>query len=139
MLGIHDGIFNYTIGQRKGLKIAHPNPLYVIKLDSKTNTVIVAEKEYTYSKRLIASDISWTYFNKDDKKNLPPKIMQAEAKIRSAGQKAKCEIILDNLDTLEYAKIEFKEPQSAITPGQAIVFYNNDIVLGGGTIEKTID
>ncbi len=139
VLGLHNGIFNYTIGQRKGLKIAHPNPLYVIELDSKTNTVIVAEKEYTYSKRLIASDISWTYFNKDDKKSLPPKIIQAEAKIRSAGQKAKCEIILDNLDTLEYAKIEFKEPQNAITPGQAIVFYNNDIVLGGGTIEKTID
>lgn len=138
VLGNHTGIFNYTIGQRKGLKIAYPNPLYVTALNPASNTVTVAEKEYTYSKALLANNISWTYF---DEKNPPPSTIQVYAKIRSAGQKAKCTIFLNdfNNSTFGNIKVEFNEPQNAITPGQAVVFYDNDIVLGGGTIEKALD
>ena len=132
ILGTHNGIFNYTIGQRKGLKVAYSAPLYVIALNSVSNEVIVAEKEYTYSKVLFAKDISWTYF---DEKNPAPTKIHAEAKIRSAGQKAECEITLFS----DSIKVEFLEPQNAITPGQAVVFYDGDIVLGGGTIEKVLN
>lgn len=127
VLGTHNGIFNYTLGQRKGLKIAHPKPLYVIKLNPDTNEVIVGEKEYTYSKKLYAKDLSWTYFDFQD----APKQITAAAKIRSAGNKAECIIYPEGRNVT----VEFSEPQSAITPGQAIVFYKDDIVLGGATIE----
>lgn len=126
ILGTHNGIFNYTIGQRKGLKIAWSEPLYVIKFNLMQNEVIVGEKRYTNSSTLIAKDLNWTYF---EPKTLP-KIINASAKIRSAGSKAECTIHIEE----DFAKVEFKEPQNAITPGQAAVFYNNDIVLGGGTI-----
>jgi len=124
IIGRHNGIFNYTIGQRKGLKIAWPAPLYVISFNLAQNEVIVGEKEYTYSKTIIAKDLNWTYFE-----TLPEKI-HATAKIRSAGQKADC-IIYPKENNVE---VEFLEPQNAITSGQAIVFYQDDTVLGGGTI-----
>lgn len=126
ILGTHNGIFNYTIGQRKGLKIAHPEPLYVTGFNLNKNEVIVGEKEHTYSNSLIAKDLNWTYFENS------PKIIHANAKIRSAGQKSECTINIEN----NIAHVEFKEPQNAITPGQAVVFYQNDIVLGGGTIAQ---
>jgi len=136
ILGAHNGIFNYTIGQRKGLKIAYKNPLYVTALDPDKNTVTVGEKEFTYSKTLIAKNISWTYFDDFDGKNPPPDVFSALAKIRSAGQKAECKVTLEKTtEGKTQAKVEFMEPQNAITPGQAIVFYNDDVVLGGGTIE----
>lgn len=128
VLGEHKGIFNYTIGQRKGLKIAYENPLYVIKFDLDKNEVIVGEKDYTYSKRLFVKDLSWTFYE-----DVPLKIL-ASAKIRSTGQKAECAIFIED----NGARVEFVEPQNAITPGQAIVFYKDDIVLGGGTIESNI-
>lgn len=125
ILGRHNGIFNYTIGQRKGLKIAFENPLYVIKFDLVNNEVIVGEKEYTFSKALFAKDLNWIFYD-----DVPSEIM-ASAKIRSAGQKAECKIYIE----ADGARVEFLEPQNAITPGQAVVFYDNDTVLGGGTIE----
>ncbi len=130
ILGTHSGIFNYTIGQRKGLKIAYEKPLYVIKFDLDKNEVIVGEKEFTYSNALFAKDLSWTFYDRD---NLPQKI-SAYAKIRSAGQKSACDIYIED----DAAKVEFLEPQNAITPGQAVVFYKDDIVLGGGTIESVL-
>jgi len=128
ILGEHNGIFNYTIGQRKGLKIAYPSPLYVIKFDLQNNEVIVGEKEFTYSKALFAKDLNWTFFDK------APERFQASAKIRSAGQKASCEVFVE----ADGVRVEFLEPQNAITPGQAVVFYNEDVVLGGGTIESAL-
>lgn len=138
ILGNHTGIFNYTIGQRKGLKIAYPNPLYVTALDPVSNIVTVAEKENTYSKALLANNISWTYF---DEQNLPPNTMKVFAKIRSAGQKVKCTVFLDDFNNgiSENIRVEFDEAQSAITPGQAVVFYDDDTVLGGGTIQKALN
>lgn len=139
ILGSHNGIFNFTIGQRKGLKIAWPEPLYVIGLDSAKNDVIVAEKEHTFSKTLFVKDLSLTYLeNTEDLL----KIKNIQAKIRSAGQKAECKVeIIENSTSSglqSVLKAEFLTPQNAITPGQAIVFYNDDIVLGGGTIETEI-
>lgn len=128
ILGTHNGIFNYTIGQRKGLKIAHEKPLYVISFDLDKNEVIVGEKEYTYSKGLFAGDLNWIFYE-----NIPDKFF-ASAKIRSAGQKSECCIYKE----VNGVRVEFLEPQNAVTPGQAIVFYNDDIVLGGGTIEKAL-
>ncbi len=128
VLGTHNGIFNYTIGQRKGLKIAYENPLYVIKFNLDNNEVIVGEKEYTYSNTLFAKNLSWTFY--DD----VPDIIHASAKIRSAGQKAECKIFIEN----NGARVEFLEPQNAITAGQAVVFYDGDVVLGGGTIDKAV-
>ena len=128
ILGSHEGIFNYTVGQRKGLKIAYESPLYVIKFDLENNEVIVGEKEYTFSKGLFANNVSWTFYDET-----PDKIC-AQAKIRSAGKKAPCVIYKEN----DGVRVEFLEPQSAIAPGQAVVFYDNDIVLGGGTIEYSL-
>ncbi len=128
ILGIHNGIFNYTIGQRKGLKIAHEYPLYVIKFDLNKNEVIVGEKEYTYSKGLFANDICWTFYD-----DIPDKL-HASAKIRSAGQKTECYIYREE----NGLRVEFFESQNAITPGQAVVFYDNDTVLGGGTIKYAL-
>lgn len=128
ILGRHEGIFNYTVGQRKGLKIAYPKPLYVVKLNPENNEVIVGEKECTFSKKLFAKDLVWTYFT--DKDNMEQQI-PASAKIRSAGIKSECTIYPQGNNVI----VEFSEPQSAITPGQAIVFYKDDIVLGGATIE----
>ncbi len=126
ILGEHCGIFNYTVGQRKGLKIAYKNPLYVIKLDTAKNEVIVGEKEYTYSNKLFAKDLCWTFYDE------MPSVIGASAKIRSTGKKAECRIYIKESG----AQVEFLEPQNAITPGQAVVFYDDDIVLGGGTIES---
>ena len=124
VLGRHNGIFNYTIGQRKGLKIAYSEPLYVIDIDEKLNRVVVGVKNETFKKSLIAKDFNWVALNN------PTKPFEATAKIRSASSP---------VDVIVYPKensikIEFKEKISAIAPSQAVVLYNDDIVLGGGTI-----
>ncbi len=124
VLGRHEGIFHYTIGQRKGLKIAWSKPLYVTGFNLTKNEVLVAEKEYTYSDELLADNLNWTYFDTVSDN------LQLSAKIRSAGKKADC-MVFPAGDTV---RVKFTEPQNAITPGQAIVFYDGDVVVGGGTI-----
>ena len=124
-LGKHKGVIYYTIGQRKGLGISYKEPLYVVKLDKEKNEVIVGTEQELYSKILYAEDLN-ILLNIDLSE--PIEVM---AKIRYRAKEAKATLTL-----LEdgKVKVEFEEPQRAITAGQAVVFYLNDIVLGGATI-----
>lgn len=124
VLGYHNGIYNYTIGQRKGLKIAYSEPLYVIDINACDNSIIVGTKEETYCKGLFANDINWIALDN------PQKPFEASAKIRSASNFV--DVIVYPLD--DEIKVEFKDKISAIAPSQAVVLYKDDVVLGGGTI-----
>ena len=124
ILGGHLGIINYTIGQRKGLGISYKEPLYVIKLNRETNEVVVGPEEELYSKTLKANELNFLL-----NMNLEKEI-EIEAKVRYRAKPAKAILRLEN----DIATIEFAEKQRAITPGQSVVFYLNDIVLGGGKI-----
>jgi len=128
VLGQHRGIPFYTIGQRKGLRISAGEPLYVNALDPERNAVVVGSKEDVYGTELIASNLNWIAIE-----GLQQSI-EAKAKIRYLHTEA--EAIIAPLDE-DKVYIKFKEPQMAITPGQAVVFYDDDTVVGGGTIERT--
>ena len=125
VLGKHKGLINYTIGQRKGLGISYKEPLYVIKLDIQKNQVIVGTEQDLYSKELIANEINWLAI---DQLKEPLKL---KAKVRYRAKEAECTVYpIEN----EQVKVIFDEPQRAITPGQSVVFYDEDIVVGGGKI-----
>ena len=127
VLGTHNGIYNYTIGQRKGLNISYKEPLYVISLDKKNNNVIIGTNDDLYKDKLTASNVN--YLVEKDEFKLP-----LYAKIRSRGN-------LEEIDNIKEEDnniiVTFKNKIRAITPGQYIVFYNeNKVCLGGATIEK---
>lgn len=122
VLGKHKGIYNYTIGQRKGLGVSYKVPLYVIKIDPVTNKITLGEENKLYKRELVCANINLLV----DK--LPPKV---EAKIRFRAKPAKAKIEFINDDKI---KVIFDEPQRAITKGQSVVFYEGDVVLGGGVI-----
>jgi tRNA-specific 2-thiouridylase len=130
VIGTHRGILFYTIGQRKGLNIASPEPLYVLAIDEERNALIVGHKEELLRKGLIASEVNFIAIDKLDK---PLKI---KAKIRYRAPEASA--ILSPVSN-NRVKVEFEQPQKAIAPGQAVVFYKNNIVLGGGTIEASFN
>lgn len=123
LLGRHKGIFFYTIGQREGLGISRGRALYVVEIDAKNNQILVGEKEDLRAKELL----SW-------KMNILLDELEGEifAKIRYPHQPSPCRVELLNGE----AKVTFKEFQEAITPGQSIVFYKEDVVLGGGLIKE---
>jgi tRNA-specific 2-thiouridylase len=121
----HKGIINYTIGQRKGLGLSESEPLYVVKLDKENNNVIVGNEEDIYSNEVYAEDINYLLL---DNINEPINIT---AKIRYSAKEEKA--ILYPL-TNNTAKVVFENKQRAVTPGQSIVFYIDDYVLGGGKI-----
>lgn len=126
VLGIHDGLVNYTIGQRKGIGISYPKPLYVIGLNPMKNQVMVGEEKDLYEKELVASEVNWLVLNP----NQEP--LSCLAKIRYRAKEAKATVY-----PIEGGKVRvvFEEPQRAITKGQSVVFYDkNEIVLGGGKI-----
>jgi tRNA-uridine 2-sulfurtransferase len=125
ILGRHRGIIFYTIGQRGGLGISAKTPLYVVEIDARKNLVIVGEKKALQAKELIAGDINLLTGE------LP---IEVEAKIRYRKKPASCEISREGKNL----KIIFKDNQESITPGQAVVFYAGDEVLGGGVIEEII-
>lgn len=129
VLGKHKGIPFYTIGQRKGLGISHPTPLYVIGIDKKKNQIIVGENRETYSSGLIAEDMNLI--------RLPEltKTISANVKIRYRSPEAKATIEPLGENSIH---ITFDAPQRAITPGQSAVLYEDDIVIGGGWI-KSVD
>lgn len=130
ILGMHKGIYNYTIGQRKGLGISVGKPMYVVSIDAGNNRVVLGESGKEYSDGLIASDLNWIAFAKLDGP------LRAMAKIRYSAKESEAVItpIADNK-----VKVEFTCPQRAVTPGQSVVFYDGDIVLGGGVIEEQIN
>ncbi len=124
ILGKHQGFWNYTIGQRKGLGIAYPEPLYVIDIDAAHNRVIVGTVSETLMTSCVAEDIVWGALP-----NLT-KPLKADVKYRSAGKTVPATLIPDG-DTVH---VQLDAPQKALTRGQSIVFYQDDIVLGGGMI-----
>ena len=126
-LGRHKGLYAYTIGQRRGLGLAHPFPLYVLGFDLKKNEVIVGEDSRLFKDEITLYDVSFIAGT------APEKDTPCSVKIRYAHKPAKAVLKMTGGNT---AKIAFKEPQRAITPGQAAVFYLEDEVLGGGWIEK---
>ena len=128
-LGQHRGILSYTIGQRKGLGISAREPLYVIAIDRERNAIIVGTKKEVYGDELTASELNWIAIE------APEQPVKAKAKIRYVHQEA--DAVITPLLSEDRAHVKFKEPQMAIAPGQAIVFYDGDTVVGGGTIEQT--
>ncbi len=129
ILGKHNGIIDYTIGQRKGLGISSKEPLYVVDIDKQTNTVVVGSKEDAYAGEFIVSDLNWLAFEK------PKMPMTVKAKIRYLHPEA--EAVITPIDD-ERIRVKFAEPQMAITPGQSAVFYDGDLVIGGGIIERVL-
>lgn len=124
-LGTHKGIAYYTIGQRTGLGIANPVPLYVLSIDPARNLVVVGEKAALYAKGLVAGDLNVLV------KDWPGEVW---AKIRYRRNAARCDISFKGDKLLAL----FREEEEAITPGQAAVFYHHDSVLGGGVIEEVL-
>lgn len=126
VLGRHGGVGNYTIGQRKGLGIAFPVPLYVTVIDSKNNTLVVGPESETYSRSCVARDCAWVMV---DRLAAPEDV---RVKVRSGGRLVPAAISpLDDKRT----RVDFAEPLSSVAPGQSAVFYRDDIVAGGGIIE----
>lgn len=128
VLGRHGGTYRYTVGQRKGLGIAHPHPLYVIGVDAERRRVIVGESEELYRQSLTARDVNWI---------TPPEVSPVEAtcKIRYRHRPVPCRIYpLPG----RRAEVTFLEREKSVTPGQAVVFYDGETVLGGGWIEETV-
>lgn len=126
VLGRHRGIIHYTIGQRRGLGIAAETPLYVKRIDPERNEVVLCRDEALYSRALTAKELNWMAFE------TPPDSFRASAKIRYRHTEQPCTVTA--LPGGRVA-VEFDEPQRAATPGQAVVFYDGDTVLGGGVIE----
>lgn len=127
ILGRHQGIIHYTIGQRKGLNIALGRPVFVAEIRPETNEVVVGEQEECFANTLQASQMNYMA---DEKR---PDRFRAVGKIRYGHAGAPCTVETIGEDQV---KVTFDEPQRAITPGQAVVFYQDDILLGGGVIDR---
>jgi len=126
VLGEHAGIHNFTVGQRKGLGVATGSPLYVIQIKGDSRQVIVGEQENLYSKTLIARRTNLIAF---DELREP---MRVSVKIRHRHEPAAAVLEKTAADEI---RVTFDEPQRAITPGQAAVLYDQDVVVGGGWIQ----
>ena len=127
VIGQHKGIAHFTIGQRRGMGIAAPQPLYVIAIRSDENSIVVGKNEHLYKKTLLISRLN--LISKDKLTGS----LKAKAKIRYKHREAKA--ILSPFDS-DQVLVQFERPQRAITPGQAVVFYDRDVVVGGGIIER---
>ncbi|MBA7544765.1 tRNA-specific 2-thiouridylase MnmA [subsurface metagenome] len=128
VLGQHEGIAHFTIGQRKGMGIAASKALYVLSMQSDTNTIVVGPSDQLYEKVLSASQVNLI------SKAKIAKPLNVKAKIRYKHREAKA--LLTPLDT-DQILVEFERPQRAVTPGQAVVFYDKNVVVGGGIIDRS--
>lgn len=127
ILGKHKGIFNYTIGQRKGLGIALGSPMYVSEIKADTNEVILSENKELFKTKVLIKDFNFMSFEDIDDE------MFVYGKLRYSQKQSPC--IIKKLDN-GLIEAVFEEPQRAVTPGQAAVFYLDGYVFGGGTIIK---
>ncbi|MFC1950475.1 tRNA 2-thiouridine(34) synthase MnmA [Chloroflexota bacterium] len=129
VLGRHNGLAQYTVGQRQGLGLASNKRLYVIRLDTTNNRLVVGARDQLLSNGLFASKLSWI------SGKAPTEPINMTAKVRYRSPEVTAELHLNG----GVAEVNFQHPQRAISPGQAIVFYQGDAVLGGGIIEGGID
>lgn len=127
VLGKHKGIVHYTVGQRKGLGIAFGKPMFVVELIPDKNLVVLGDETEVFSKELTAADVNMILFEKLERP------MRAKAKIRYSAQEADC--VVEPMGESKI-KVVFDQPQRAITPGQSVVIYDGDYIVGGATIEK---
>jgi tRNA-specific 2-thiouridylase len=125
-LGQHSGLANYTIGQRKGLGVSSPVPLYVLSKDAATNTLIVGEAHELGTLELIANNVNWPSGKALDEP------FHAEVKIRYTAKEAWAQVT--PLEGGKQVRVRFDAPQRDVTAGQAAVFYEGDLLLGGGII-----
>jgi tRNA-specific 2-thiouridylase len=127
VLGQHQGIAGYTVGQRKGLGVFAARPLYVTAIEAASDTINVGTREKTYGSELIAENLNWIAIPR------PSQPFKVKAKIRYRHPEAEA-MVKPQDDYSVYVK--FAEPQMAITPGQEVVFYDGDTIIGGGTISR---
>lgn len=125
VLGRHRGLIHYTVGQRKGLDLAMGQPVFVLELKSETNEVVIGNAKEVFSDRLYANQLNFMAIEDLEGE------MEVEAKIRYSHKGARCNIKRIAEDEVLCV---FEEPQRAVTPGQAVVFYRDNYVIGGGTI-----
>ena len=132
VIGQHDGIINYTIGQRRGIKIADKDPLYVIKIDNNNNTIVVGPKEALKINKIILRELNILGSKSELEKEI-------QIKVRSTGKLLRAKVKINS----NKAEVNILDGASGISPGQACVFYLNDEagdkVLGGGWIDKTFN
>jgi tRNA-specific 2-thiouridylase len=127
VLGRHQGIPYYTIGQRRGLRLSRGKPLYVIRIDRKKNEIVVGGEEEVYGDTLIVDSVNWIIPHE----MIPSHPIQVKIRYNHPGSEAS----LFQRGEGEWG-MKFKSPQKAITPGQAAVFYDGETVLGGGWIKE---
>jgi len=126
ILGQHRGIAFYTIGQRHGLGLASGKPLYVVRIEPESNRIVLGHEKELYSQKLTTYKLNWI------SGKAPRQPITAQARIRYKAKEAEASLFFRN----DSVNVNFAQPQKAVTPGQAIVFYNMDEVLGGGIIEQ---
>lgn len=125
VLGKHQGLYHYTIGQRRGLGIANPVPLFVLDFNQEKNELIVGEEAELYQDTFFITDVNWLIEN-------VPETLEMTVKIRYHAKEAEGQVICKD----GRVEVKLKEPQRGITPGQSAVFYQGDRVIGGGKIER---
>ncbi len=127
VLGRHKGIIRYTVGQRKGLGLSLKEPMYVVEKDASANTVVLAAKKELVTRGLIAADFNWIAYDEP-----PTEPLRVTARVRYHAKEAAAVVSAEG----GVVRVEFDEPQPAAAPGQAIVLYDGDTVVGGGTIAE---
>jgi tRNA-specific 2-thiouridylase len=125
-VGRHAGVYRFTVGQRRGLGLASARPLYVLAVRPETRTVVVGDEEELLSDRLVARDVNWL------SRPEPSDEIRVRARIRYRHREAEASV--RPLGGAR-AEVRFRTPQRAVTPGQAVVFYDGEVCLGGGWIE----
>ena len=131
--GKHDGVAFYTVGQRKRINVGSPIPLYVISLDPSSNTVVVGGEDDLRADGLIASDCNWIAVD-----NVRESI-RGTAKIRYNMSSVPATVEPAPIDAPGSVRVRFASPQRAVTPGQSMVLYDDDVVIGGGTIDRALE
>jgi tRNA-specific 2-thiouridylase len=128
VLGKHLGLPFYTIGQRRGLGVSDSTPYYVVEIDKENNRIVLGKEEDLFSQSILVSSVNWV--------SIPPpdKPLRVSAKLRYAHQGASASVIPESENQV---RVEFDFPERAVTPGQAAVFYQDNILLGGGWINNS--
>ena len=125
-MGEHQGLPFYTIGQRRGLGLSDTTPYYVVKIDKELNRIVLGKEDDLFSKSIYVSGVNWVSIS------APGTPISVSVKLRSAHHGAIATLIPESGDKV---RLELENPERAVTPGQAAVFYQDDILLGGGKID----